>query len=80
LARARLGEAETSVRPTFVREIILENFMSHEYSRIRLEPGLNVITGPNGSGKSSILLGLAVALGQTYTERGGEAQRPDQEG
>jgi chromosome segregation protein len=70
LARARLGEAETSVRPTFVREIILENFMSHEYSRIRLEPGLNVITGPNGSGKSSILLGLAVALGQTYTERG----------
>jgi Chromosome segregation ATPases len=58
------------VRPTFVREIILENFMSHEYSRIRLEPGLNVITGPNGSGKSSILLGLAVALGQTYTERG----------
>ncbi|MDT7878625.1 MAG: AAA family ATPase [Candidatus Caldarchaeales archaeon] len=70
MARARLGEAETSVRPTFVREIILENFMSHEYSRIRLEPGLNVITGPNGSGKSSILLGLAVALGQTYTERG----------
>jgi len=70
LARARLGEVETSVRPTFVREIILENFMSHEYSRIRLEPGLNVITGPNGSGKSSILLGLAVALGQTYTERG----------
>jgi chromosome segregation protein len=70
LARARLGEAETSVRTTFVREIILENFMSHEYSRIRLEPGLNVITGPNGSGKSSILLGLAVALGQTYTERG----------
>ena len=70
MARARLGEVETSVRPTFVREIILENFMSHEYSRIRLEPGLNVITGPNGSGKSSILLGLAVALGQTYTERG----------
>jgi len=70
LARARLGEVESSVRPTYIREIILENFMSHEYSRIRLDPGLNVITGPNGSGKSSILLGLAVALGQTYTERG----------
>ncbi len=52
-----------------VREIILENFMSHEYSRIPLMPGLNLVCGPNGSGKSSVLLGLAVALGQTYTER-----------
>ncbi|KUO42521.1 MAG: hypothetical protein APZ16_04310 [Candidatus Hadarchaeum yellowstonense] len=52
-----------------IREIILENFMSHEYSRIPLKPGLNIIVGPNGAGKSSILLGLAVALGQTYTER-----------
>ncbi|MBC7219276.1 MAG: AAA family ATPase [Hadesarchaea archaeon] len=52
-----------------IREIILENFMSHEYSRIPLKSGLNIIVGPNGAGKSSILLGLAVALGQTYTER-----------
>jgi chromosome segregation ATPase len=52
-----------------IREIILENFMSYEYSRIPLKPGLNLICGPNGAGKSSILLGLAVALGQTYTER-----------
>jgi len=43
--------------------------MSHEYSRIPLKSGLNIIAGPNGAGKSSILLGLAVALGQTYTER-----------
>ncbi len=70
LARARLGQVGAEARPTHIREVILENFMSHEYSRIRLEPGLNVITGPNGSGKSSILLGLSVALGQTYTERG----------
>ncbi len=54
---------------TLVREIILENFMSHEYSRIPFGPGLNLVCGPNGAGKSSILLGLAVALGQTYTER-----------
>jgi structural maintenance of chromosomes protein 5 len=54
---------------TYIREVILENFMSHEYSRIRLKRGVNIITGPNGSGKSSILLGIAVALGQTYTER-----------
>ena len=52
-----------------IREIILENFMSYEYARIPLKPGLNLICGPNGAGKSSILLGLAVALGQTYTER-----------
>ncbi len=57
------------VTSALVREIILENFMSHEYSRIPLKAGLNLVVGPNGAGKSSILLGLAVALGQTYTER-----------
>ncbi|MFB0499821.1 MAG: AAA family ATPase [Candidatus Hadarchaeaceae archaeon] len=52
-----------------IQEIILENFMSYEYSRIPFNPGLNLVCGPNGAGKSSILLALAVALGQTYTER-----------
>ena len=52
-----------------IREIILENFMSYEYARIPLKPGLNVICGPNGAGKSSILLAISVALGQSYTER-----------
>ncbi|MEM3040717.1 MAG: AAA family ATPase [Nitrososphaerota archaeon] len=52
-----------------IREVILENFMSYEYARIPLMPGLNVICGPNGSGKSSILLAISVALGQAYTER-----------
>ncbi|RLE66160.1 MAG: hypothetical protein DRJ38_02360 [Thermoprotei archaeon] len=56
--------------PAMLKEIILENFMSYKYARIPLKPGLNIITGPNGSGKSSLLLGIAVALGQTYTERG----------
>lgn len=56
--------------PATIKEVILENFMSYKYSRIPLKPGLNIITGPNGSGKSSILLGISVALGQTYTERG----------
>lgn len=51
------------------KEIILEDFMSYEYARVPIKPGLNVITGPNGSGKSSILVGISVALGQTYTER-----------
>jgi len=52
-----------------IREIILENFMSYEYARIPLKAGVNLICGPNGAGKSSILLGISVALGQSYTER-----------
>ena len=52
-----------------IKEIIVENFMSHVYSRVPLKPGVNIITGPNGAGKSSILLALSVVLGQTYTER-----------
>ncbi len=52
-----------------IREIILENFMSYEYARVPFKPGVNVVCGPNGSGKSSMLLGISVALGQSYTER-----------
>ncbi|MBI4362415.1 MAG: AAA family ATPase [Euryarchaeota archaeon] len=52
-----------------IKEVILENFMSYEYARVPLRGGVNIICGPNGSGKSSIILALAVALGQTYTER-----------
>ncbi|MFQ6064887.1 MAG: AAA family ATPase [Candidatus Bathyarchaeia archaeon] len=52
-----------------IREIILENFMSYEYARVPFRPGVNVVCGPNGSGKSSMLLGISVALGQSYTER-----------
>jgi chromosome segregation ATPase len=52
-----------------IREIILENFMSYEYARIPLRSGVNLICGPNGAGKSSVLLGISVALGQSYTER-----------
>ncbi len=43
--------------------------MSYEYARVPLKPGVNVVCGPNGSGKSSMLLGISVALGQSYTER-----------
>ncbi|MFZ2070429.1 MAG: AAA family ATPase [Halobacteriota archaeon] len=53
----------------WLKELILENFMSYEYARIPLKPGLNLISGPNGAGKSSILLAISVALGQIYTER-----------
>ncbi len=53
----------------FIREVILEDFMSHEYTRVRLRSGLNVILGPNGAGKSSILLAISLAMGQSHTER-----------
>ena len=52
-----------------IREVILENFMSYEYARIPLKPGVNIVCGPNGSGKSSMLLGISLTLGQSYTER-----------
>jgi len=52
-----------------IREVILENFMSYQYARVPLKEGVNVVCGPNGSGKSSLLVGICVALGDTYTER-----------
>ena len=52
-----------------IQEVILENFMSYEYARVPLRPGVNVIGGPNGAGKSSLLLAISVGLGQSYTER-----------
>ena len=52
-----------------IQELIVENFMSYEYARIPFKQGVNVICGPNGAGKSSMLLGISVALGQSYTER-----------
>jgi chromosome segregation ATPase len=52
-----------------ISEVILENFMSYEYARVPLKPGVNVVCGPNGAGKSSLLLAISVALGQSYTER-----------
>ena len=52
-----------------IKEVILENFMSYEYARVPLKPGINIVCGPNGSGKSSFLLGICVALGESYTER-----------
>ncbi len=57
-----------TLRP-FIKEVILENFMSYDYARIPLGPSVNVICGPNGAGKSTILMGISIALGQTYTER-----------
>jgi len=64
-----LSEYMSTGKP-LIKEVIIENFMSYEYARVPFKSGVNIIMGPNGAGKSSILLALAVALGQTYTERG----------
>lgn len=52
-----------------IKEVILENFMSYAYARVPMKQGVNVVVGPNGSGKSSFLLGICVALGESFTER-----------
>ncbi len=61
--------SESESHKSYIKEIILENFMSYKYARVPFKPGLNLINGPNGAGKSSILLALSVALGQSHTER-----------
>jgi chromosome segregation protein len=52
-----------------IRGVELEDFMSYEHAFVPLQPGLNVVVGPNGSGKSTILHAIALALGQSHTER-----------
>ena len=38
-----------------IKSITLENFMSHQATRIDLAPGVTVITGPNNVGKSAVV-------------------------
>lgn len=41
-----------------IRSITIENFMSHQATRIELSPGVTVITGPNNVGKSAVVEGV----------------------
>lgn len=41
-----------------IKSITLENFMSHQATRIDLAPGVTVITGPNNVGKSAVVEGV----------------------
>jgi exonuclease SbcC len=43
-----------------LKKITLENFMSHSFTEIDLEPGLNVLTGPNNCGKSALVAALQI--------------------
>jgi len=57
-------------KSTYIKEVIIEKFMSYEYARIEFKPGINFIIGPNGAGKSSILIAMSIAMGLSHTERG----------
>ncbi|GFN36471.1 AAA family ATPase [Tepidimicrobium xylanilyticum] len=46
----------------YIKKIILENFQSHKYTEIELDPYLNVIVGPSDHGKTAIIRGLRWAL------------------
>lgn len=53
-----------------VREIIVENFMSHAHTRITLpDKGIVLVTGDTGAGKSTLLEAVAFAVyGETVRE------------
>ena len=46
----------------YIKKVILENFQSHKYTEIELDPSLNVIVGPSDQGKSAIIRGIKWAL------------------
>ncbi len=45
-----------------LKNLKVENFISHRNSELMLDYGINVITGPNGAGKTSLLDGISFAL------------------
>jgi energy-coupling factor transporter ATP-binding protein EcfA2 len=42
--------------------LALENFQSHEKSKLEIDEGLTLITGPNSSGKSSLIRALSALI------------------
>lgn len=60
-----------------IKSITLENFMSHQATRIELAPGVTVITGPNNVGKSAVVEGVRSLVqnpSQKYSIRHGARQ------
>jgi len=45
-----------------IREVELENILSHARTKVEFIEGINIIVGPNGAGKSSIIDGILLAL------------------
>lgn len=60
-----------------IKSIALENFMSHQATRIELAPGVTVITGPNNVGKSALVEAVRSLVqnpSQKYSIRHGAKQ------
>ena len=45
-----------------INRVVLQNFISHKDTDIRLGQGVTVFVGPNGAGKSSVIDGITFAL------------------
>lgn len=53
-----------------IKEVSLENFLSHRSTKIELAAGINIFIGQNGSGKSSMFEAIKVAIfGPADSER-----------
>jgi len=50
-----------------IKEVELENFVSHKSTRLSFDLGVTVIVGPNGAGKTSIFDGISFALFKTHS-------------
>ena len=61
--------------PYIIREVELEDFISHEKTRLQLGPGITVLIGENGAGKSSIVDAIyyLLTLPQKGSIRGGRS-------
>lgn len=46
----------------YLKEVIIENFQSHQQTRLELSPELNVIVGPSDQGKSAIMRAIRWVL------------------
>lgn len=52
-----------------IKELIIKNFKSFNYSTIPFKDGFQVVVGPNGSGKSNIVDALLFVFGETSLKK-----------
>ena len=52
-----------------LKELIIKNFKSFDYTKIPFKKGLHIVVGPNGSGKSNIVDALLFVFGSTSLKR-----------
>ncbi len=52
-----------------LKELIIKNFKSFDYTKIPFDKGLHIVVGPNGSGKSNIVDALLFVFGATSLKK-----------